>query len=666
MKKISKLLTLILCAVLLSATVFTGCGGGESELIFNSADLESAVVGVYYSADLSENVDATGTVKYSLKEGVSLPKGLELSSAGVVSGTPEKAGEYSFSVVASNDEKTAEATFKLTAIKGALSYDAATVRVVKDEESATSVALAKNGVNVKYSLVEGELPNGLTLNEDGLLSGTPTKLNQSSTVKIKATAEDCTEAVADITVRVTNPWLKYEGSTLSIATVGQYYTAFIGTASGSNKAITYALAAGSPAPKGLRLSGDGMIYGVPTVKVTAYTFDVVAKSTGYDNERVTFTVTVRAAKDVSPNSGHVSFNGGKIPDAELEAQYLLTSVAAENPIVKAKATNRNEVRYSVADGDSLPAGLKLYDNGTIFGTPTVSGDFTFTLKASADNCTPVTAQFTMTINNAKVPYGPRINLEKAEVGTAYTADVGKADVPEGVKVTYSVKEGRKLPDGLTLSEDGKISGTPTKAVKNHYFAVIAKAEGYGDGECEVYITVQSAITKVANGRLEAEYIDLTGKSGGGYSGSASEEGLVQKDSSYGASNGYYVGYLHTTITLEFRFTSSVTTDTQVSLALGLATELGTVTFDPSNMEISVNGSVHNYSAITLIGQDATHGSFTNNAAGTITIKPGENVITISIKDNTLMQGTRVGGPSLDYIELGTDTISWRPCEYNFK
>lgn len=87
-------------------------------------------------------------------------------------------------------------------------------------------------------------------------------------------------------------------------------------------------------------------------------------------------------------------------------------------------------------------------------------------------------------------------------------------------------------------------------------------------------------------------------------------------------------------------------------------------FNSADLESAVVGVY--YSADLSENVDATHGSFTHNAAGTITIKPGENVITISIKDNTLMQGTRVGGPSLDYIELGTDTISWRPCEYNFK
>lgn len=682
MKKLTKLFILTIICVLCAQVLFS-CGptAQPTELLFNDGELAEATVGIAYSADLSEFVEGDGTITYSLVDGEELPEGLSINNSGVISGIPEKADrKVKFKVEAKAGDKTVEAEFTMKINDGAITYEDNIVRAVVNRECTASVATAINGVNVTYTIKEGKLPAGLTMNPDGSLSGTPTTLGEEKTIVVEARAKDCTSDTASITIRITNPLIAFEDVTAPIATEGEFYTAFIGNASvlegDSNVAITYAIVPGQPLPTGLRINSDGMIYGTPTEPVVRFAAKIRASAKGYENEDATITITVRSADDVSANAGYISFEGGNLPKATAGARYMLLSTVAENNLVNAKATNRNNIKYTLASGSKLPAGVTLYENGTIFGTPKTAGTYTFDVVASADNCaTSVTKTFVLEVVNPKIPYGPSMIPEAGEVGSAYEVNVGTATPMEGVQVEYVLAPGASLPEGLTLSKDGIISGTPTKAYNRKVVKILVKeivADGqtpvYGDdGSCDVYITINSAITAVTDGKLEGELVDFTGKSGGGYSGGADGPNMIQAAGGLNASGGYYVGYLHGEIFLEFHFTSSVTEETSVPLYIALASEIqpNPATFTSKEMLVTVNGQAVDYGSISLnSGPGGSLSSFAEYSLGNVTIKPGENVVVITILANTLLQGSRTGGPALDYIRFDTDTISWRPFEYN--
>ena len=114
--------------------------------------------------------------------------------------------------------------------------------------------------------------------------------------------------------------------------------------------------------------------------------------------------------------------------------------------------------FSVSAG-LLPNGLILAAGGLLSGTPTVSGTFNFTVRATDNNaCTGERAYTlllnppctTITVNPATLPNG--------FVGTAYsqtlTATGGTAPY------TFTVTTG-SLPNGLTLASGGALTGTPT-------------------------------------------------------------------------------------------------------------------------------------------------------------------------------------------------------------
>ncbi len=683
MKKLTKLFILTIICIL-GVQLLSSCGPAAqpTELLFNDGELAEATVGLAYSADLSEFVEGDGTITYSLKDGETLPAGLSLSSAGILHGIPEEADrKVEFVVIAKAGDQTAEAEFTMKINDGAISYEDGIVRAVVNKECTASVATATNGVNITYSIKEGKLPAGLTLNPDGSLSGIPTTLGEEQAVVIEAKAKDCDKDSATITIKVTNPLLSFENITAPIATQDEFYTVFIGNATtleatDESVAITYAIVPGQPLPSGLRITTDGLIYGTPTEPVVRFEAQIRASAKGYENEDAIITITVRSADDVSANAGYISFEGDKLPNATAGDRYMLMASDAGNTLVNGKATNRNNIKYTLASGSKLPTGVTLYENGTIFGTPKTAGIYTFDVVASADNCADsVTKTFTLEVVNPKIPYGPTMTPEAGEVGTAYEVNIGTATPMEGVEVEYVLADGASLPEGLTLSKDGTISGTPTKPYNRKVVKILVKevvAEGHtpvygGNGSCDVYITINSAITAVPNGKLEAELVDFTGKKGGGYSGSAEGIYMIQAAGGLNASEGFYVSYLHGAISLEFHFTSSVTEETSVPLSIALASEIqpSPAVFTPDQMMITVNGQSVNYGSISLeCGPNGSLSSFAEYSLGNVTIKPGENVIVITILDNTLLQGSRTGGPALDYIKLDTDTISWRPYEYN--
>ena len=148
------------------------------------------------------------------------------------------------------------------------------------------------------------------------------------------------------------------------------------------------------------------------------------------------------------------------------------------------------VNYSVnVNKGALPEGLTLSEDGIISGTPTEAGIYTFTVQASIDNGRKTSGEmrFTMTVASAwKYDEDLTDDFANAKVGEEFSgygmisyapatsSSGGGGGFPGGPggpggggssssKYTYKLAEGSVLPEGLTLTEDGLISGTPTES-----------------------------------------------------------------------------------------------------------------------------------------------------------------------------------------------------------
>ena len=164
---------------------------------------------------------------------------------------------------------------------------------------------------------------------------------------------------------------------------------------------------------------------------------------------------------------HVSFNG---------------SVA-----LNAAAMQGSTAVYEITAGE-LPAGITLNaSSGQLSGTATVAGDYSFTVQATIDTYITKTANYTLSVKSAFGIADGSDPLDSAKVGkdfyVAVTSSVFATSANGGTYETV-VYTASGLPAGLTMSEDGIISGTPLEAgsfkVIVSLTATKAKADNGGD------------------------------------------------------------------------------------------------------------------------------------------------------------------------------------------
>ncbi len=558
---------------------------------------------------------------------------------------------------------------------GTITFEDATCESIINQENSGTVAIAtaSNGAPVTYSMSAEEsekfsnaFEGALTISPDGTISGSYDEL-KSLKVDITASAEKCPSVTAEIKISVVNPYLTYAGKTLVDAREGIEYAASVALVENSAD-VTYSLKGDLPA--GLSMDKNGTITGIPTEVGPGEPFSVTASAKGYSATTAEFII------DVVIN--HVSEAQSKIVKFESEETVGLTDAfigdyyVNQSGIATGSALNNNNITYKLAEGSTLPEGFTLYPNGALFGSSEETGEFTFEVIASAHQCPSVSCTFSLNVKATMVQYAS-INgtITKGEE-TNYPLNTAVA--ADGVKVTYSMTESdaKALKDnyGLTVTEEGYLTGVPTKVVEQMNFKVTASAEGYTESTVTMYFRINEPLQAPANGRFEAEYTDLTGKAGTGWSASPTGKNLIDYSFS-NASGGAFLNYLHNdTITIEFVIWADEALS-NVPLYLCLGSEIGNVTFTPSVLGVytyvgnTTSGSktTVNYGSVTVSG-GSTYTGFSEYKFGSVNLAEGWNVIQIAVHTNTLRDGL-IGGPGLDYIRLDTSAaLKWVPYTFN--
>jgi len=129
------------------------------------------------------------TYTWSLASG-SLPAGLGLSPAGVVSGIPTAAGTATFTIQVSSGGRTGSKLLNLTINHPAVTVTTGTPLpqgTLDQSYSETLTATGGDGVTYVWSLASGTLPDGLQLSPAGVVSGTPTAVDTATfTVEVSS------------------------------------------------------------------------------------------------------------------------------------------------------------------------------------------------------------------------------------------------------------------------------------------------------------------------------------------------------------------------------------------------------------------------------------------------------------------------------------------------
>ncbi|HEX4434981.1 MAG TPA: putative Ig domain-containing protein, partial [Acidimicrobiales bacterium] len=302
-----------------------------------------------------------------------LPTGLTLSNAGVLSGTPTAVGTFNFTITGT-DSSTGTGPYSGTqaytvTISLALSPTTLPGGTVGTTFTTSTITASGGTGTVTYKVTTGALPTGLSLSTGGVLSGTPTaggSFNFTITATDSAFPTHNTGSQA-YSVTVGAPSINVTPDTLP---GGIKSTAYSQTLSASGGTSPYAFTKSTGTlPTGLTLT-NGVISGTPTT-VGTFTFTITGtdSSTGTGPYAGTQAYTVTISLALSPAT---------LPAGKKNTTYTSTTITASG--------GTGTVTYKVTTG-ALPTGLSLSTGGVLSGTPSSKGTFDFTITAT-DSATP--------------------------------------------------------------------------------------------------------------------------------------------------------------------------------------------------------------------------------------------------------------------------------------
>ena len=248
--------------------------------------------------------------------------------------------------------------------------------------SPTSASLLTNGTQQFTATVTGSSNTAVTWSAIGgavSTNGLYTAPNTAGTFTVTATsvADKSKSASAAVTVSTTPP-LSIVTTSLPAATQNVAYNQQLGAAGGTLP-YTWILSAGS-LPAGLSLSGSGDISGTPTVTGTSsFTVQVTDASSQTASRALSIAVT--------STGGPLSIVTTSLAGATQNVAYsqTLSATGGTTPYT-----------WSLASG-ALPAGLSLSNSGTISGTPTQSGVFSFTVQVQDSSSHTATRSLTLNV-----------------------------------------------------------------------------------------------------------------------------------------------------------------------------------------------------------------------------------------------------------------------------
>jgi len=283
------------------------------------------------------------------------PPGLTLTQlndhTGLVSGTATEEGTFSvWLAVKDCDNKSAETlfTFEVWGRRFSIATDSLAPAAVGSPYSST---LATAGIpsNTTWAVTSGTLPAGLTLSQDGTISGTPTAVGSSTfTVQATGVAKDFTGTRVDSHQYTLNVSALTASLSRSVAEVGvPLRTAVV--ASGGQSPYTWSA---TSVPAGITVGSDGSLSGVPT-KSGVYTLTLHLVDASGAAKDVTVRLVVRARLAIATKRLRAATDG----------HAYRANLAASGGV------------GPVAWSASLPRGLKLSKAGRITGVPTRTGTF---------------------------------------------------------------------------------------------------------------------------------------------------------------------------------------------------------------------------------------------------------------------------------------------------
>jgi Putative Ig domain len=422
-------------------------------LVLTTPTSPDGVVSAAYSLSLSAS-GGIGNQTWSLASG-SLPLGLTLSTAGVISGIPTQANSTgsSFTVQVQDSGSPAQiSSISFTIHIAPVLTITTTAGQLPDAVigSPYSFTFASNGgiTPIQWTLASGTLPPGLTLGTGGALTGTPTSPG-NYTFTVQAGDSSSPAQTITLSVGISSPAalvINTAGGALPDAVAGAPYN-FPLSFTGGTAPLNWTVSGGL-LPAGLNLSSAGVISGTPlAANASPVSFTIQVQDGGSPAQSKTLNLTLRVAAPLLINT-----SAGSLPDSVQNVPYTL-NLATSGGIVP--------LAWSVTSG-SLPPGINLSSAGAITGVPSSTGTYNFTAQLQ-DASNPIQIRTVALSLRVAAPLAistPSGSLPDAVQGTSYTNNLLSSG---GIApLVWSISAGQ-LPPGLTMSAAGVLSGSPVAA-----------------------------------------------------------------------------------------------------------------------------------------------------------------------------------------------------------
>ncbi|MBI3649677.1 MAG: putative Ig domain-containing protein [Acidobacteria bacterium] len=310
----------------------------------------------------------------------------------------------------------------------------------------------------RWVVESGELPQGIRLSQFGELAGTATVAGTSNFTTRVTDADNATVNKSFTLTVKPAAVLTITTKELPRGSVGTTYSQQLG-ATGGQTPYTWSLQSGN-LPEGLSLNTSGIIQGTPEREGTA---SFVIKLT--DATAATATITLVIA--VNPAVVSLAVDTASLPDGVVGDDYsqTLKGIGGTAPY-----------RWTLTSG-KLPDGLTMTEAGIIAGRPTLNGEQSFEVELADQSGQRTTKQLAIDIDPA-----PQFTiltpsaLPMAAVGVPYRVELKASSGTQ--PYTWAKKKKKKFgtfPEGITLSSEGILSGTPTAQGTNNFTLLVTDA-----------------------------------------------------------------------------------------------------------------------------------------------------------------------------------------------
>lgn len=451
----------LFCIAIIGMFYLSGCGGSSkspSVTVTATATTVDATDTVTLTATVANDKSTNGAadgVTWTLTGGGTLSNTTTTSATYTAPAATSSAQTVTVTAISAAD--TTQTKSVTLTIPAALTVTTTSAQLTGAVGTAYSVQLVTSaGISPYHWSVDSStpLPANWNLSSSGLLTApAPTNGETGGTYTFDVTDSGTLTpmtASQSLTVTIT-PAPAITFGTAPTAT-GTYNAAYSSSVSATGGAGTLHYSS-TTLPSWLTLNAStGAIAGTPSTTAEVTTFN--------------FTVTASDAFGDSANSPQytlvVSYPAMNITTASLPTGYV-SSVYATTTLAATGGTGiSGNYAWALASGSNpLPAGLNLVA-GQIVGTPTgsASGPTSINFQVT-DTVAGISTTKALSITvKAGVSFTTSTTLPVGYVGSNYSQQLA-ATGGSGAGYSFAVANGSSLPDGLSLSASGLISGKPT-------------------------------------------------------------------------------------------------------------------------------------------------------------------------------------------------------------